>query len=1019
MGEVRGSIDGFEGLYLTGWAVDGAKVGPCLIEVRDAGGRVVASGAATRARPDLAVLGYGRTDFAFRVPVDGIVEDGLFAVTADGVALPGSPVRAGPGNFDGFFEVANGHLDGWVTERAAGQAAPEISVVDGRGVVLARAVAVAAVDAPDGAFAPARFYIPLPEACIGRPAVAVHLRANGVRFGPERAVSLAVRGGITLLLPERCAGWVGADAAPARRFVVDVLRDGVVVASVRADQPVVLAGVVPEGAAAGGAWEVGFDLALPAPADETAVHSVSVRFKGGTTDLFGGPFLVGPRGGFIGLARRAARVVHEGLPGLGAAERALVQQALAEYARFHRFGPMQQVVPAPVADGDATLRLIVLIPVYRDVEVTRTCIESVLAQRDAARDALVLVNDASPEPGMAGLLDGFAALPNVTVLHNPANIGFVRSVNRGLDNCLGGDVLLLNSDTRLFAGALDEMHAVAHGGPDIGTVTAMSNNATIFSFPEVETPAERLEDVSWEELAGVALAANRGVAIEVPTAHGFCMLIRRDALVRVGRLNEVFGRGYAEENEFCQRAADLGFRHVAAAGVLVEHRERISFGAERDGLLATNLARLSAMFPEYNDNIRNFLADDPLGVARWPLHAHRVRKARAAYPSAVLVVGNQLGGGTRRAEEEIGRHIGYRGAMVLRLSCTQEGGLELAAGGVVVSSVADDAAGIFVLLESLGIELVLIHHVLGFDAGFVRGLAGFAGRHRTIAWAHDFLAVCPRVTMIDALDGFCGGAPVERCARCVALGGGHEASRMEDLSVAEHRAVMRALLAAAEVVVAPSRDTADRVAALLPGIVPVVVPHAHFGGAFPAAVRAGSAVDIALLGAIGPHKGSAELLRLARRAMLTHPGLRFHVIGYTDCDAALLEIGNVTVSGKYAEDALPGLIAASGARVALFLHVWPETFSYTLSEAVAHGLFPVVPDLGAPAERVRAAGFGAVFPFPIDPAVVLDVLADPALVRGSPAGFADPDAAGRIAALLRAEAPAAPKPVRRGKAKAG
>jgi hypothetical protein len=90
--------------------------------------------------------------------------------------------------------------------------------------------------------------------------------------------------------------------------------------------------------------------------------------------------------------------------------------------------------------------------------------------------------------------------------------------------------------------------------------------------------------------------------------------------------------------------------------------------------------------------------------------------------------------------------------------------------------------------------------------------------------------------------------------------------------------------------------------------------------------------------------------------------------------------------------------------VALFLHGWPETFSYTLTEAVENGLIPVVPNIGAPAERVRAAGFGVVFPFPINPAEVLDILANVAAgliaTEGTPAGFALSGVEERIRELL-------------------
>jgi hypothetical protein len=91
-------------------------------------------------------------------------------------------------------------------------------------------------------------------------------------------------------------------------------------------------------------------------------------------------------------------------------------------------------------------------------------------------------------------------------------------------------------------------------------------------------------------------------------------------------------------------------------------------------------------------------------------------------------------------------------------------------------------------------------------------------------------------------------------------------------------------------------------------------------------------------------------------------------------DEALEKIGNVTITGKYSAETLPNLIDATEGKLALFLSTWPETYSYTLSEVVKYGFVPLVPDIGAPAERVRAAKFGAVFPFPIDAEILLQLL---------------------------------------------
>ena len=258
----------------------------------------------------------------------------------------------------------------------------------------------------------------------------------------------------------------------------------------------------------------------------------------------------------------------------------------------------------------------------------------------------------------------------------------------------------------------------------------------------------------------------------------------------------------------------------------------------------------------------------------------------------------------------------------------------------------------------------------------IRALSRWSRSRRSIAYLHDFYPICPRVTLIDAVDRYCGVQPSDVCDRCVALGSGHGASRLNALTATEHRTLFAEMLGGMHTVVAPSADAARHVAQVLPDLPVLVVPHPE---APMAAIPTRSARDpqaIAVLGAIGPHKGAEKLLELAQMALLSHPELRFHVIGYTSLDDKLKKLPNVSITGKYRSGELRALVSASRATVALFLHIWPETYSYTLSEAVEAGLVPVVPDLGAPAERVRATGWGQVYPFPANDRELLDLLKD-------------------------------------------
>ncbi|MDR3572393.1 MAG: glycosyltransferase, partial [Anaerolineaceae bacterium] len=175
-------------------------------------------------------------------------------------------------------------------------------------------------------------------------------------------------------------------------------------------------------------------------------------------------------------------------------------------------------------------------------------------------------------------------------------------------------------------------------------------------------------------------------------------------------------------------------------------------------------------------------------------------------------------------------------------------------------------------------------------------------------------------------------------------------------------------------VIAPSANAAGHLARALPGIAVEALPHPEDTQGVATAPRRGTDDEIILLGAIGPHKGSQKLLEIAQRARLTHPNLHFRVIGYTNIDKQLKAIGNVTITGKFKPEDLPSLLTQVRGRLALFLSMWPETYSYTLSETVKHGFVPLLPDIGAPADRVRQAQYGVTFPFPADAQSVLDTI---------------------------------------------
>lgn len=212
------------------------------------------------------------------------------------------------------------------------------------------------------------------------------------------------------------------------------------------------------------------------------------------------------------------------------------------------------------------------------------------------------------------------------MLHrNSANLGFVATVNRGMALHPDRDVVLLNSDTEVSGNWLDRLRHAALSGPDIATVTPLSNNATICSYPFNGWADGLPGGLGLERLDHLAAQANAGVVVDVPTGVGFCMYIRRAALDGIGLFDEArFGRGYGEENDFCRRANASGFRNVLCADVFVFHEGGVSFAAERATLQESASQTLLALHPDYAERIRAFEKLDPVAACRLRLDLARI-----------------------------------------------------------------------------------------------------------------------------------------------------------------------------------------------------------------------------------------------------------------------------------------------------------------------------------------------------------------------------------------------------------
>lgn len=266
----------------------------------------------------------------------------------------------------------------------------------------------------------------------------------------------------------------------------------------------------------------------------------------------------------------------------------------------------------------------VIVPVYGSRRLTIQALDSVLQSQASIPYELVVIDDASPDPILRQELEVLAAAGHLTLLTNPRNMGFVRTANRGFFLHPTRDVVLLNSDTRVYGDWLDRLMAALHSTDRTATASPLSNAATILSYPVFlrDNRETGVDSAAFDDLCAQLAHA----PVELPTAHGFCMAVKRRCLDEIGPFDhENFGRGYGEENDFSLRAVAQGWRHVAATSVFVWHRGGASFGAEREILVEEAQRTIERLHPGYAASIQRFIKRDPLAKVRAALDIARIR----------------------------------------------------------------------------------------------------------------------------------------------------------------------------------------------------------------------------------------------------------------------------------------------------------------------------------------------------------------------------------------------------------
>lgn len=232
-------------------------------------------------------------------------------------------------------------------------------------------------------------------------------------------------------------------------------------------------------------------------------------------------------------------------------------------------------------------RISVVIVTYNNLELTRACLESLEQFNNYSNVETIVVDNSSSDGSQDYLKHWEAAASNRQVILNTENRGFAAANNQGLLLASGEFLVLLNNDTEVTPSWLRTLMGHLTRDRSIGMVGPVTNNIG----NEAQIPLQRGDKEHVRKQARRYTLRHMGEAFPMRTLAFFCVMLSRRVFDAVGPLDEAYGLGFFEDDDYCRRVEQAGWRLACAEDVFVYHHLSASFnqlGEQRQKLLEKN-----------------------------------------------------------------------------------------------------------------------------------------------------------------------------------------------------------------------------------------------------------------------------------------------------------------------------------------------------------------------------------------------------------------------------------------------
>ncbi len=257
----------------------------------------------------------------------------------------------------------------------------------------------------------------------------------------------------------------------------------------------------------------------------------------------------------------------------------------------------KNILAQQVSKDDRNLKLTIVIPIYNALADVKLCLSSLLEANLLKQTKVLLMDDCSNVETQKYLQKFVHKHPQFLLHRNNENLGFIKNCNKGIDLAKGDIVVLLNSDTRVPKGFDKRILQCFKSDKNIAFASPLSTHSGLFKIPENNQ----------YNLQQIDKIVQKYAKCEYPiiTPEGFCFAIRKEVTDKIGKLDEVFGKGYCEEDDLVLRALCNGYKTVLIDNLIVAHKSHASFTSElRKLYLEHNLKIFKRRWENQQEEVR-------------------------------------------------------------------------------------------------------------------------------------------------------------------------------------------------------------------------------------------------------------------------------------------------------------------------------------------------------------------------------------------------------------------------------